>query len=743
MFSLDFYPKITDFLYQKGVCVSRLRRSLFAMFFLDGPLAIVPAIPLIIVLICAIVFYILPVGKDIKNVQKYPVLYSLISCVGAYTIILNIESSNFMRSSKAFIPYVVIVMFVSLLCEVLALVEAIRKGREKTFKALTLDDVDKRVRFIYTDFFETIKQNNKDERSYIKRVGVILIPLVSLVFMYFVFGTYELYFSNMAELYFVFADILPLSVATLLASVGLSFLIALAIKGKNLDYLSIVIASVGLISYIQCAFLNGNTFIQGEKLATPMWIIQLNLLLWVGVPAVLCFIYKKKKDKLFLKIATGVAGALIIIQGAALPVLLINGLSQNQTKTHHGYHLDGSEQFEVSSEGNVIVFIMDTFYTGYFEDYLKTHPEAYDKYSDFVFYDNIVAEATGTTHAMPYMLTTHPVDFSMPFMESNKKAWNSEEADFFYSSMHNDGYKVRLYSDTDLYCGGAENMVGKIDNVKEYEFTYQTEQLPTFLALSSLSLYRYSPYFLKDAFYISDVRFLNEHTKSDSVHGVDTSKHRDITETSAERGIAFYNDDYYLGVEKGLTVTSDEKLCIFTHMQGLHEPYYDEKGPVDHYTVATNGCMKIFDDYVDQLKEIGVYDNSTIILTADHGISIGIFDSAAVMLIKPAGRKGDKLVVDSSPGVLHSDLIPTILDCSGLPYENLGCSFFDLDENTKRTRKIRTLRHDDNLPNVPKCNSYGYSVVNAYYDYEFDCHWKDIPKDIQPSDEQGITDYWW
>ncbi len=710
--------------------------------FLTGPLAIVPAIPLMIVLICAVVFYILPVGKDIKNVQKYPVLYSFISCVGAYTIILNIESSNFMRSSKAFVPYVVIAMFVSLLCEVLALVEAIRKGREKSFKALTLDDVDKKVRFIYFDFFELIKKNNADERSYIKRVGVILLPIVSFVFMYFVFGTYELYFSNMAELKFIFADILPVSLLFLFASVALSFLIALAIKGRNLDYLSIVIGSLTLLSYIQCAFLNRNTFIQGESLSTPMWLIQINFWLWVAVPVVFCIIYKKKNNKLFVKIASGVAAALIVIQGAALPALLINGLSEKQTRTHSGYHLDGAKQFEVSSEENVIVFIMDTFFTGHFEDYLETHPEAYDKYSDFIFYDNIVSEATGTTHAMPYMLTTRPVDFTVPFMESNKNAWNSEEANFFYSSMQDDGYTFRIFSDSDVYCGGAENMIGKIENVVEYEFTYQTESFPTFLSLSSLSLYRYVPHIFKEVFYVSDINYINKFTKSDSVHTLNTSDHDGTTETSAERGIAFYNDDYYDGVMNGLT-TTDEKLCIFTHIQGVHEPYYSERGEVQSYMDAVGGCMKIFDEYIRQLKEIGVYDNSTIILTSDHGISIGFTDSAALVLIKPAGKTGDKMVIDSSPGVLQSDLIPTILDCTELPHENLGYSFFDLDENTKRTRKIRVLKYDPQFPRVPKCNTYGYSVVNSYYDYTFDGNWRENEYDMEPSDKQPITDYWW
>ena len=87
--------------------------------------------------------------------------------------------------------------------------------------------------------------------------------------------------------------------------------------------------------------------------------------------------------------------------------------------------------------------------------------------------------------------------------------------------------------------------------------------------------------------------------------------------------------------------------------------------------------------------------------------------------------------------------IQTILDCTGLPYENLGYSFFDLDENTKRTRKIRVLKYDPQFPRVPKCNTYGYSVVNSYYDYTFDGNWRDNEPDMEPSDKQPITDYWW
>jgi arylsulfatase A-like enzyme len=63
----------------------------------------------------------------------------------------------------------------------------------------------------------------------------------------------------------------------------------------------------------------------------------------------------------------------------------------------------------------------------------------------------------------------------------------------------------------------------------------------------------------------------------------------------------------------------------FIHLNGAHAPYtLDENGnsvssqdgtAIDQYV----GCMRLVFYYIQMLQDIGMYDNSTIIITADHG----------------------------------------------------------------------------------------------------------------------------
>lgn len=714
------------------------------IMFIESPFAVIPALPFIITVICSVVFFIIPVNKDIKRAQRYPLFYMFSGAVILYSIILNYGGSGYHIIAKTAIPYTLVAVFVILVCHILALVEIIRKRKSvSSFSELSLADIDPKVSFIYADLLGKLNDNNVDDRSYLKRVRAVILPFTCIGFMVFMFGVYELYFSNITEFKFIFVDILPGSIIFFAASVLLSFVTAFVLKGKNLDRFAVTLGSVCVLAYVQYAFLNGNTFITGEKLSTPDWIVHLNLLLWIGFPVVMCILSEKKFGRdIFIKGAMATAAFLIVIQGAALPVLLSSGLSDNQSRTHSGYSLDGSEQFEISSEGNVIVFIMDTYHNDYFSEYIEKYPDSYEKYSDFIFFENVNSEVGATTLSMPHLLTATPIDYSIPIMESNANAWKSENAELFYGSMQNAGYSVRLYTDSEIYCGGVDNMLGKIDNVKEFEFTYTTEKTPTYLAFVSLALYRYSPHFLKELFYLSDIRYINQYTTSDSPYNQNTTSWKDITASSESRGIAYYNDDYYDGLENGLSVTDDKKLCIFQHIHGMHDPYISDEGEVQGYLAALNGCMKIFDEYIEQLKKAGAYENSTIILTADHGLHT-MYETSPVMLVKPAGRSSDRLEINTAPGNLQSDLLPTILDCSGLSYGKMEYSLLDIDEDMKRTRVYRNTILDLSYPRVPKADSYGYSVVNSCNEYSYTSHVSEFCEENSTMTKYPITDYWW
>jgi len=109
----------------------------------------------------------------------------------------------------------------------------------------------------------------------------------------------------------------------------------------------------------------------------------------------------------------------------------------------------------------------------------------------------------------------------------------------------------------------------------------------------------------------------------------------------------------------------------------------DTLAPRGNYVESTYGCFKLIDSYLDHLREIGVYDNTTIILLADHGRSwkMNLDEEnpaiTSILFIKPKNSSGE-FAVDAVSEMSNKYLAPTILEVAGLPHDSLGLSYFDI-----------------------------------------------------------------
>lgn len=703
-------------------------------------------IPLIFIFVFTAVICKRPFSDEFKkNQKKYPICFLVMA---ATVLIINIyQTSNFAfaelrwwaeKCSALFFTIKMLFiafMYIFSIFRVLVyrnICNEINNGRD--IAEITASDIPAWMA-------EFKAGDDKDTRSFGQRVRVLIAPMAVFTYMFFVFGVLEPYFANLNEWHFKLWDILPPMAGAVLVSVGLLLLCAYKIKGRKLDVLAGVLTMISAAAFIQNSFFNSYSFITGLSFTVSDTEVFLNNILWIALILVPFFI-KPKHEKVLTNGAVFLSLGLLFIQAAPLPYMLIDGIPRIDDTEHVQYDLDGSRQFEISTQGNTMVFIMDSFYMGDFKAYLKNNPECYDVLSDFVFFDNISTETFSTATSMPCLLTATDTDVSVGYIEANAKCWQSENAEYFYGSLKDNNYSVRLYTDGDQYCGGAENMLGKIDNaVMSYKAEYDVKKIPTYFSMMKLSLYRYLPDAVKALFVVSDSSDINRYSYDTSIYYTDDSDWLSVTDSAHERGIEFYNFDYYQRMKSGFTPVSDKKLCVFQHLSGMHNPYCSETKKNATYDEALDGCMEILLEYVRQLKEMDVYDKSTIILTADHGVPY-INQSSPVMLIKPAGRTGDKLAINTAPGILQWELLPTILDCEGLEHSSLGKSYFELDENMERVRICKALAREDDLPPVPKCGSVGVSTWNAFEVYSYTGRVEEVDTENDPYTVVPITDYW-
>ena len=107
---------------------------------------------------------------------------------------------------------------------------------------------------------------------------------------------------------------------------------------------------------------------------------------------------------------------------------------------------------------------------------------------------------------------------------------------------------------------------------------------------------------------------------------------------------------------------------------------------------AIRGVFKMIFEYFDALKQAGLYEDATIIITGDHASAVSdkrdVADSRVTALfVKPSGSAGTELTYSSAP-VCQENLRAEIVKSAGLTTEqDYGPAFSDIAENADIERK--------------------------------------------------------
>jgi hypothetical protein len=185
--------------------------------------------------------------------------------------------------------------------------------------------------------------------------------------------------------------------------------------------------------------------------------------------------------------------------------------------------------------------------------------------------------------------------------------------------------------------------------------------------------------------------------------------------------IEYLNTDFYSVLcDEGLSTADDSKYVIYYHLNGIHELITDENcQPVEESEGSIEGTMlgmwTMLEEYFKQLKEVGAYNNSTIIVTADHGM---MYDTQTIFFIKEANESHEEMQVNSAPISLH-ELMPTIAYNAGLDTTDLGETIYDIKEDETRKRVCLLRGNDDSYPSVVRYDGVDNGGANVYFAYTY------------------------
>lgn len=556
----------------------------------------------------------------------------------------------------------------------------------------------------------------EDDRPFKKRLLLSIFPSLLLVYILLFFGPLDIFLSNARFFNITYRPfLLPFSLIGLASFILLSIAVA-ASKGKVYDFLIYLLLGIALCCYVQGSFLNLDLgALDGDTIPWHLYDnhAAVNLAIWMAI-LLLVFAISYFFKSIFPRIVVFICCALVIMQTAALVVGMVNA------KDRKPYYLSGADEYTLSASGNVVVFILDNFSNSYLTQVLKKSPDALEPYHDFIYYDNYNTGYKGTFPGELHMITGQAYDFDLTYEEFFESAWNSGFVNTYLQTLQNAGYKMRVYSQSPSYLCGSDlsRLDGKVANLKKIS----SEKLPaeTIKKFIKLSLFRYVPHAMKANFWMSsgDLAF------SRAIDDVKTDHL--FVESLRERG---------LSIQK--TGAGNERYVTFFMLPGAHRPYtMDANGNyVSEGTSATEqatGCLTALNEYMDEMKRLGIYDDATIIITADHGTTV---HPQAVFMIKKAGAQADAIQKNSAP-VSQTDFPSTVLDALSLPHDDLGPSVFDFQETDVRERSCFLWRFDDAYPDLGR-------EYNVMYEFRYTGTAKELDaaiKDDRPTEIHALRD---
>ncbi len=513
------------------------------------------------------------------------------------------------------------------------------------------------------------KQENAGKK--IRPDKTLFVTTLFLAFTLCIYAPYELYITNRNEFWFKLCHFwwMPLVYAGIL--MFMIILLGMFLRGKlYLCYEAMVIA-IAIDVYIQGNFLNLNLGVMdGREISWEnyqihfiingfIWILVIGVALWTSL----------KRNKMFKKVTMYIAVFLSLIQLVALVVLLFPVVTDQGIGTQEYWVLSDKGILEVGEEENVVVFLLDMFDDEYFKEIIKEEPELAEELDGFTYFSNSTGSYSATWYSLASLSTGR-----LCHNESKLFDWGDEVATekIYLDELKNEGYQLYFYTNApscmpDRIVNSAGNVLWlpmKVSNKLHFSFD-----------LYQLVMCKYFPDFVKPYIWMSGTEF--EYWKeADSEYDVylqDNVIFRDKLEKT------------------NVSVSGEKKQFKFIHLDGSHPPFkIDENACTVWENSVTavqcaRGSLRIVQNYMEKLKQIGSYDNTVIIIMADHGYYDNGVLSSPLFMVKPKGTHG-RMKVNNAP-VCQLDFGPTVLELVGYQnWDEYGESAFEIKEGAERER---------------------------------------------------------
>lgn len=455
-------------------------------------------------------------------------------------------------------------------------------------------------------------------------------------FMLFFFAPYEIYLTNKGYFFFPGTDMLGIAIAMTLGSWVILIILFSIIRLIDLNTFKMLIGCFfggSLALYIQG---NWDTTDYGAWNGSDIdWsLFRVQFVIFIALFILLILlgcIWSLFRYETFIKVSSGICYFVLMILVVTFGVLLIfkGGLSKDKE-----YICTTEEELALSSDENMIILVLDAFDSSAFKEIIDgSEGSRYkDMLEDFTYFPDAVTGYSSTDMSLPLIITGKGYKNDRLFGVFLDEAYNSSE---FLNWLDSNGWERDIYTDSLMPQGSQGHDISNSKLLKRVA----SDKSELMYYMYTMVAFRYMPQPIKNHFYFY----------ADNIKGNLNMVIGDYTPYDG-------NDLKFLNKIDSLNADKDHGVFQLIHIEGAHEPFTITSNLeiVDESTYEEEcvASLKITDKLLSALKAKGIYDDSTIIVMADHGYSNGRMNP--LLLIK--GKKEQHSFMISNVPVSYYDL---------------------------------------------------------------------------------------
>lgn len=317
-------------------------------------------------------------------------------------------------------------------------------------------------------------------------------------------------------------------------------------------------------------------------------------------------------------------------------------------KTKNGINLTMNNFNSISENKNFLIFLVDSVDAKKFAEVLDSDPAYRDVFADFTFFTDTLSAFPFTQYSVPFILSGNITKNEKEFSEYSSEAYNNSK---LFSMLEEKNYDLNLYSSSLVWNGKKDYDIKNAASINNanIDFGIYTEEELKWVS------FKYLPYCMKQYSNIETMDF-----------------------NKCIEKFWWFNPFVYQNIKDNSELQKiEEGVFHFIHADGGHIPFVYDKNcnwiSEGTYFSQLESCITMISAYIQRLKDNGVYDNSVIIVMADHGyierdtnliltkdnpVILDRYNS--LLLIK--GINEEHELIESNKPVSHFDLIKAYAD---------------------------------------------------------------------------------